>query len=183
MVRRNSIPVRCGCRDLRCRARNSGQIELRSLRFDARRNLRNAVAGVGFWLVVAAANLALSEREPALASLLVGAVFAVLFLQPLLPGIYDLRLNRDGFMWRGRLGQTRHFDWNDVAHFRPVGHKLADVGFDLVHVRQVGWSARVSAGIVGAHHNLPDTYGLSAVELAALMNAWREHHHVHDAST
>jgi hypothetical protein len=149
-----------------------------TLRFDIRQDLTGWIAGVGFFLALALANLALDEPGYALLALLMALLVALACLQPLLPGVYDLRLDGDAFAWRGRLWQARRFRWNDVAHFRPIGQKLSDVGFDLADARRGGWSARVFAEVSGASHSLPGTYGLSAVELAALMNAWRDHHYV-----
>jgi hypothetical protein len=148
-----------------------------TLRVDKRRQRRRAFAVVCGVLALAAVNLALGAPWFALLTLVAAAGFGIMALLTVLPGVYDLHLDRDGLLRRGWLWRPSRFHWSDVAHFRPLGEKESQVGFDSMGQRRGGWSARLSAGMTGAHHVLPDSYGLSAVELAALMNAWREHHY------
>jgi hypothetical protein len=147
-----------------------------TLRFDVGPDLKGWIAGIGLMLGLAGVNFALGEPAYASFSLVVALLIALAFLMRLLPGAYDLHLERDGFMWRS-FCRTSRFRWSDVVDFRPIGRNLSDVGFDLAEGRGIPVSARMFAGLSGADRHLPpNTYGLSAVQLAALMNAWREDH-------
>jgi hypothetical protein len=100
------------------------------------------------------------------------AVVAVLFLDQLIFRRSHLRLTPRGFYQHGRLHST-FFAWNEVRDFR-VGSKPWIVAFDFTNsepsVTTVRKIARFTTGSDGA---LAECYGLSAAELAKLMNQWR----------
>jgi hypothetical protein len=89
-----------------------------------------------------------------------------------------LVLAPDGFtMWT--LAGQRNIRWSDVASFEAVEfHPLVWlVHFDYVpdysrqrQRRALSWS------IITNENALPDTYGMKADDLAALMNRWRKRH-------
>lgn len=92
----------------------------------------------------------------------------------LLPGAAELRLDREGLEVRS-LFRSRRFRWSDVHGFRPVtippAHS-AVVGFDFSPgARPAG--ASLASSLAGVEGALPNTYGLSAAELATLLEQWR----------
>jgi hypothetical protein len=93
----------------------------------------------------------------------------------LLPGAGGLSLDRQGFR---ATSLFRGFDarWQDVSGFEPVSippslQKL--VGYDDIKLAGRA-AAKLSIAIAGHNSALPDTYGLSAQDLAWLMAAWRD---------
>jgi hypothetical protein len=97
-------------------------------------------------------------------------VFAVL----LLPGSACLKLTADGFEVTSLY--RKHFvPWTSVDDFYPI---------TIEHMRYVGWNyvpafhdspllRQISSDLSGAQAALPDTYGMSAVELTTLLNELR----------
>lgn len=94
-----------------------------------------------------------------------------------LPGRSHLRLEADGFEIRTPF-RTRRFAWRDVTPFVPARLSYAPL---------VVFRARPSPGaelpptpeptaadIADGAEALPQTYGRDEVELAALMNDWRD---------
>ena len=98
-------------------------------------------------------------------------VFGVL----LLPGSAYLKLDPTGFTI-GSLFRTRKLGWHEVDAFR-VGtdrrRKLVVFNFSKLH-RGQQFARKFASTISGYEAGLTDTYGLSAEELAATMNEWRE---------
>lgn len=104
-------------------------------------------------------------------------LFAVVAFVNLLPGASYLRLDRDGFEMRA-LYRRHRIGWDDVA------------GFGLMRVpptgkQRVGWNYRPGRGQpsrlrgfnldrFGYEAALPDTYGLSAADLVALLESLRQ---------
>ena len=93
----------------------------------------------------------------------------------LLPRAGELRLDQDGFTIRS-LFRTQALCWRDVtAPFRVVKIRSQKmVGFDLAGADGTRYLAELSKSVAGVHAGLPDTYGLRAEDLAALMNEWRD---------
>lgn len=106
---------------------------------------------------------------------LTGAFFGlvtIVGLVAMLPGAGALELRRDGFTTVSMFRRATT-PWTQAAAFRVGylgGAPQKFVVFDLVGPTADGAGARLSAVIAGAHGALPDTYGLSAEDLAALMN-------------
>lgn len=104
----------------------------------------------------------------------VGGVFAVgaaITLVGLLPGASYLRLAADGLTVCS-LFRRHFFAWGDVAGFGVTQVQgRAMVGLD-VRSGSSGRSgiARLSRAVSGYDAALPDTYGLAADELAAILN-------------
>ena len=103
------------------------------------------------------------------------AFCAVVFAACLLPGSASLTLDADGF----RLKQfyfVRKSRWQNVTNI--------DVGYappsrtKCVRYNDTQWSswrlARWETALLGYNALLPDTYGMSADDLAALMAQWRD---------
>ena len=107
------------------------------------------------------------------------AVFSI----GLLPGASYLRLSAEGFTLCS-LYRRRDFAWGDVGPFFPgviSGRKM--VLFDFADsAYRPRWRA-VARALSGAEDALPDTYGMTAGELAALMNDWRENVYAADETT
>jgi hypothetical protein len=92
----------------------------------------------------------------------------------LLPGAGRLLLDAEGFEVTSlfRRGRSR---WADVSGFEvtripPAGQKM--VVFDDVRTKDSAL-AKVTRSLAGRSGGLPDNYGLSYEELAAIMNEWR----------
>jgi hypothetical protein len=91
-----------------------------------------------------------------------------------LPGAAKLALDRDGFtatsLYRGK-----HTRWTDVSEFQIAqmsrgGHRI--VVYDDASLTE-GSHLMSGSQIAGRNSALPDTYGLTAEELAKVLNHWR----------
>lgn len=104
----------------------------------------------------------------------IGGVFS------LMPGIGWLKLTQFGFTYRGFLGE-KTYRWQDVATFLVVTQRI--MGFVPVS-RKVGWTfsdsfkksavLKITRVMIAFDALLPDTYGLKAAELAALLETCRQ---------
>jgi hypothetical protein len=93
----------------------------------------------------------------------------------MLPGAGALVLDREGFEVTN-LFRHHRTSWQDATGFQaaripPARQKL--VSYDDV-TQSTKSLAKINVGIVGRNAALPDTYGLSADDLAQLMAQWRE---------
>lgn len=124
-------------------------------------------------------GLVVIERH-LLAGLLITAFFgvgALIALVALLPGSSYLELSAQGMTLR-TLYRSWHLDWSEVSGFfvcRVAGRTMvcwdrSDGGADARGVRAL------SRSLAGARAGLPDNYGLSAVQLAELLESWRLGH-------
>jgi len=118
----------------------------------------------GFWL---------RTQQPlvAYASIIFFGLCGLVGLVGLLPNSSYLTLTDRGFEFSSLY--RKHFvSWSGVDSFMPI---------KIQHRRMVGWNyspefsksqrlRRVNTALAGAEAALPDTYGMSAVELADLMN-------------
>jgi len=93
----------------------------------------------------------------------------------MLPGAGALMLDSDGF---GVTNLFRHHrtHWQDTSGFAaariPPARQPMVVYDDTTQSAKS--LARINIAIVGRNAGLPDTYGLSAADLAQLMTQWRE---------
>jgi hypothetical protein len=102
---------------------------------------------------------------------LCGVVFGV----TLLPGASYLRLHREGFDMCSMF-RTVHFKWSDIGDIGVTSVNLNQMvafnfsenyrGLDRVRARL--------RGLVGFEGALPNTYGMPAASLAALMTRYRD---------
>ena len=105
-------------------------------------------------------------------------VGVVLSLMNLLPDRAYLELAPDGFIFRS-LFKSRSYRWSEVERFEIFSHRGASiVVFTLSPEGRVRLTessfAKFSKALGGGDDSLPDTYGLGADRLAALMNQWKE---------
>jgi hypothetical protein len=93
----------------------------------------------------------------------------------LLPRSSELTLDREGFTM-GVLFRRKRFSWRQASDFSlyaradSAGHKMVvydDTAF-------TGTLAELNRKLSGRNSGLADTYGLSAEDLAELLNAWRD---------
>lgn len=101
----------------------------------------------------------------------------LLGLATLVPGASYLELREDGFEFRS-IYRKWFQRWSDIEEFFPQRIATNDMvcwnytpGYDAQ-----ARGRKLSAGLTGVEAALPDTYGLSAPELAELMNQWRVRH-------
>ena len=92
----------------------------------------------------------------------------------LLPGAGALTLDQEGFQTTS-LFRRYHSRWHDTAGLEVVS---VPPSFQKMVVyddaKATGKAmAKLSAALAGHNAGLPDTYGLSADDLARLMNQWR----------
>ncbi len=103
-----------------------------------------------------------------------GAGVIVFFLL-LLPGSAYLKLDPAGFtvcsLFRAHSTRWYEVDSFEVGSIRK--RKLVVFNFSNLH-RGHEFARKLSSAIGGYEGGLPDTYGLLAKELAALMNDWRQ---------
>ncbi len=97
---------------------------------------------------------------------------AIVFTMQLLPNSSYLRLTREGFTMCS-LFRCHTIQWRHVSGF-GVGRIYTKkvVGWDPAH--DVSKPGKVTKALSGFASALPDTYGLGAEELAALMNRLRD---------
>jgi len=96
----------------------------------------------------------------------------------LLPGRNYLLLGRDGFTVKTLWG-SKSFRWGEVEHFGTLSVKgTTHVTYALSSEGRLryteSWFRKLNRAVSGGDDNLPDTYGLSAEELAELMNQWKK---------
>lgn len=101
----------------------------------------------------------------------------------LFPKSFSLTLNQQGFTVK-QLYRVSHYLWKEVSDFdmrSTPRYGFFKVYFDDGHQSSQDKLMRVfsrNTGTlkfsVGKNHFLPDTYGMKASQLAALMNHWRE---------
>ena len=103
------------------------------------------------------------------------AAVAIVAVMMLLPGAGGLTLDRNGF--RGTsLFRSFSSRWQDVRDFEPVSippSLQTLVGYDDLNLAEKK-IAKLSVAIAGHNAALPDTYGLSADDLARLMMLWQD---------
>ena len=105
------------------------------------------------------------------------------FVVTMLPGASYLRLHQDGFEMR-TLFRTTHFKWSDIGNIGVTSVNLNRmVAFDFAERYRGQHRARaVARGLTGWEGALPNTYGMSARDLAALMTAYRDRARMRDAA-
>lgn len=123
-----------------------------------------------FFFVLFNAFVALSSGQQGL--LFLSAFFGLFFIIAainLLPGGGGLFLDREGFSFRF-FYKERRFRWDEVGAFHPTSNGiLAHIGF-----RKLA-DMKKAAGKPTPGELLPESYGMPAVHLAALLNAWRDY--------
>jgi hypothetical protein len=100
---------------------------------------------------------------------------SVTALALLLPGAGGLKLDANGFEITN-LFQRKRTRWQDTSVFEPVRIPPANILLVVYDDAKLGASsmAQIASSIAGRNGALPDTYGLSANDLASLMTQWRE---------
>jgi hypothetical protein len=128
-----------------------------------------AFVAAGFWLTL---------EQPLTGYLCVvfSGLCAVVFCVNSLPNSSYLRLTPEGFTMCSMF-QCRSIEWRHVSKFgvSHIGTRKM-VGWDPAHpISKVGKATKLLSGYVSA---LPDTYGLTAENLADLLNRLRDEHAV-----
>jgi hypothetical protein len=83
----------------------------------------------------------------------------------------SLRLDADGFhVFQGL--RTSSSRWSDMSEFSVVDVGMPMVVFDDAAI-EIGAVAEFNRSVVGRIGGLPDTYGMDAWSMAAMMNEWR----------
>jgi hypothetical protein len=102
-----------------------------------------------------------------------GGLTLIVGILALIPGATGIALDANGFTIRQLFRLVRVDNWNDVDDFAvldfPAGFAWKWVGFNSRSAKP-----NVSARWFGCNSMLPDTYGLTAADLARLMILWRE---------
>ncbi|MBL8838468.1 MAG: hypothetical protein JNL66_19610 [Alphaproteobacteria bacterium] len=135
------------------------------------------------WLLMLAASVVFTAigaamiREGQGAGWFVAGFFGLCALAAvivLLPGSSYLKIRRDGFVF-GTMFRRHHLPWTAVGPFgiSQVGMQPMVV-FDILDPARLPRAARLNMGVAGANAGLPDTYGMKAGELAAILNAARD---------
>ena len=141
--------------------------------------LRPSLRKWSVMLVASAAVVALSlsgivlRIEPTwLCWFLVALFGAFMVAAVVVPTLLGLRLDSDGFTIVGIGGRSRLVRWQDANHFQAVEPYpcITQVAFDIADAKK-GWSPSV---LQGHTHSLGEDFGMTADDLATLMNRWRE---------
>ena len=141
--------------------------------------------GVIFALLAAGAVLvAATSDDSGLQWLMGGAAIlmgagAILGFKNLQPGTSYLQLTPEGFAVKALFGNEYRYRWDEVTGFDISSFKTNTwVVFSFTPEAKASrpHSAlrRFDKSVMGYDENLPDTYGMGASRLAALMNEWRE---------
>jgi hypothetical protein len=127
---------------------------------------------IAVWMILTGDSSDQLDAWGALAFFGVGAVICVVAL---LPGAGGLKLDRETFKFTN-LYRTQSMRWQDTSGFItakiPPARKEFVV-FDDVNAKK-RMLAKFNVGLIGRNSGLPDTYGLSATDLANLMAQWRD---------
>jgi hypothetical protein len=107
-----------------------------------------------------------------------GLTAVLALVQLLAPG--RIELSPDGFTIYG-LGTRRTTPWSDVSSFSTAQASALSkiVTVNPADSRSLGRAGAAVRKVVGFNRALPDTYGLSAEDLAALMNDWHRRYTGH----
>ena len=107
--------------------------------------------------------------------LIVFGLGALIAAAAMLPGAGALMLDRDGFEVTSlfRRHRCRWQDTDGFAAARIPPARQSMVVYDDVNQRTKS-IAKINVSITGRNSAVPDTYGLSADDLAAVMAQWRE---------
>jgi hypothetical protein len=126
-----------------------------------------------FCIAAVAGGLFMAREQPLIGYLCAGffALGIPVMLINLLPGQAYLELAEDGFTFAGVFRKNTIY-WKDVAGFGVAsvsGNKM--VGWDFVPEYAPQKTGRaVASTLTGVQGALPDTYGMKAEQLSALMN-------------
>lgn len=126
-------------------------------------------------LAVAGALMVRDSKPLGWAEILFFGSAAIVFSLLLLPGSAYLKLDPAGFTFCS-LFRPHFTPWYEVDSFaagRVGTNRLVVFNFSGLH-RGQKYLRKISSAISGYEGALPDTYGLKAAELAALMNDWRQ---------
>jgi hypothetical protein len=150
----------------------SGELEL-ILRPNLRRSLLPLLSCAG--LVVGALTVRKSDPIIGWVGILLFGSGAIVIGLLLLPGSSYLKLDSDGFTVCS-LYRAHSTSWYEVDSFqvaRIVGRKFVVFNFSNLH-RGQEFTRKLSSAIAGYDGGLPEIYELSAEQLAAMMNDWRQ---------
>jgi hypothetical protein len=135
------------------------------------------------WLAAFAACLVFAAigvmmiRDGAVSGWLVAGGFGVAALAcavVLLPGSAYLKVRRDGFVF-GTLFRRWYLPWTAVGPFSvAIVGRDEIVVFDIIDAARMPRMPGLPGMPAGANAGLPDTYGLTAGELAAVLNTARD---------
>jgi hypothetical protein len=118
----------------------------------------------------------LGEIEFWICAVVFGAGVVVAVVPFVAPHYLSLVLDRDGFEWSRPFRSGNRIRWRDATNFQswqPSASRVKTVVFDdAAHNGTTRGSLNKS--IAGRNSGMPDTYGLSADDLAYLLNQWRE---------
>lgn len=123
-----------------------------------------------FFFVLFNAYVAYSSGQPGLYWLSgFFALFCLIAIINLVPGGGGLYLDRESFAFRFFF-KERRFRWDEIGPLHPTSNGLlAHIGFRKLADMQNN-DGKPKPGEL-----LPESYGMPAVHLAALMNAWRDY--------
>jgi xanthosine utilization system XapX-like protein len=132
--------------------------------------LSGVFVSIGVWLL---------PRQPiiAVASIVFFGLCGLVVLVQLLPNSSYLTLTERGFEFASLF--RKHFiPWSQVGSFFPIriqSHRMVGWNY-LPGVDELQRLRRINTAVAGAEAALPDTYGMSAEQLANLMNQLRAKH-------
>jgi hypothetical protein len=130
-------------------------------------------AGSGAFVALSVSLIDKSVWFSVAGSLFFGAC-ALVALVALIPGASHLQLDGDGMTIRSLFREWR-LRWADVDHFfaTSVSGRAMVCWNYAADAAATPRGARLSLTLTGVEAGLPDTYGLSALDLADLLNRWR----------
>jgi hypothetical protein len=133
------------------------------------------VIGGGVFFVIALLGVTLGGDTAAIIVAAFAGFWAVLGAIMLLPGANSLRLDENCFEIE-HFFRRKKFRWSDVSDFevRRVGEFNGEiVAFDTTESHLGLWE-RINGAMIGKKRYLPNTYGMTAEDLAKLLTAWKK---------
>jgi hypothetical protein len=123
----------------------------------------SCMAAAGWWLIF-------KGKWIGWPTTIFSAILIVVSFVQIIPGSCYLRIQPEGFEVCSQF-RRRYYLWKDVTGFRVAtafSHQSVEYGFTQVYLENT-WSNWVIA-LLGEYAVLPDSFGMSCVTLAELMN-------------
>jgi hypothetical protein len=162
--------------DLSPKARNMDRIPKPLILYPSRTKWILPFAGSAIFMVVGVWVLVTQDHSAAIWFSVLGSVgCSIVFATILLPGSSSLTLDADGFQMK-QFYRVRKIRWQNVTNIHSGNIRPSRIKTVRYNDSQLsgGKLAKLETTTLGYNAMLPDTYGMTADDLAALMTQWRD---------